>query len=371
VRRRRSSLTPFGVGLIGCGTISSAYLQTLKRVPTIDVASCFDLESAASARVAQRFRVRQCDDVDELLADEDVSIVLNLTPPAAHRPVSEAALRAGKHVYTEKPLAASFVEGLRLVRLAERVGRRLGAAPDTFLGVGWQTARRAVDAGVIGSPVAIEASFQCSGHEEWHERPHFYYQPGGGPLFDMGPYYITGLVALLGPVRRVTAAAGAAFAERTIKAGPQQGTTFRVETPSHIAGVLEFAQGAIATLTTSFDVSAPVRSRVLLFGTEGTLALPDPNGFGGTVRLWHPLTRKWAKVTPTTSRGRIQRRGLGLIEMTETLADGTSKLHRANSELALHVLEVMDAVLEAAHSGEHRVLRTSAARPEPFDEEPL
>ena len=354
---------PFGVGLVGCGSISAAYLETLVAAPEVQIVGCTDENLTAARATAERFSLIPVGSTAELLALEGVDVVLNLTPPLAHAAVSEAALRAGKHVYSEKPLAATFTDASRLMSLAEASSLRIGAAPDTFLGAGWQTARRLIDEGLIGVPMAADAAFFTGGHEEWHPRPSFYYAPGGGPLMDMGPYYLTGLVSLLGPAVRATGSARAAFAERTIKTGPDAGTVVPVAVPTHFAGVIEFASGPIASLTTSFDLWSPSSPRALVHGREATLELPDPNEFSGTMRVW-TRSAGWREIPLDAPADPVQSRGLGLIDMCRALA--AQRPHRASGALALHVLEIMESIGTAAQTGEHRTLTTTITRPEPL-----
>jgi predicted dehydrogenase len=301
--------------------------------------------------------------VHELPHRADVDVVLNLTVPAAHAEVTGAAIEAGKHVYVEKPLAARREDGLRLVEAAADAGVRIGVAPDTFLGDGIQTCRRLIDAGAIGEPTGGVVVMACHGHESWHPSPEFYYRAGGGPLMDMGPYHITALVSLLGPVRRVSAAAGAFLAERTIGSGPRAGTRFPVDVPTHVAGTLEFASGAVVSLLMTFDVWATRLPPFELFGTEGSLEGPDPNTFGGPVLVWRAPRREWEPATLHRS-GRPQTRGLGLAEMMAAVAE--RRPHRASGELGLHVLDVMHGLLESAAEGRHVTVSTSCPRPEPI-----
>ena len=236
-----------------------------------------------------------------MLADEEVEIVLNLTVPVVHAEVSMAALEAGKHVYTEKPLAVSLKDGRRMMALAAERGLRIGCAPDTFLGGGLQTCRKVMDEGIIGEPVAVTAFMMNHGPEDWHPNPDFFYQPGAGPMFDLGPYYLSALASLMGPVRRVTGSARVTFPERMISSQPHAGTSITVNTPTHVAGVMDFEGGAVGTLVTSFDVWSEHQSRIDLYGTEGTLSLPDPNTFGGPVRLWRSDENSWTETAPDPS----------------------------------------------------------------------
>jgi predicted dehydrogenase len=349
------------IGMVGCGAISPAYVKALKQQAAVRLVGCADRDPEAARALARRYGLRTFPEPDALLASDEVEIVLNLTPPGAHAAVSEAALHQRKHVYTEKPFAASFAEGQGVAGLATAQGRRVGAAPDTFLGAGWQTARRLLDEGVIGEPVAAEASFLCPGHEAWHPRPHFYYARGGGPLFDMGPYYLTGLVSLLGPIVRATGIARTSRPERRPTSGPHAGARIPVEVPTHVVGALEFAGGVVGSLTTSFDAWTPQSTRAVIYGSDGTMDIPDPNGFGGRLRLWLAREGRWRTVPLDDQRGWLQGRGLGLLEMCAAM--GERRPHRASAELGLHVLEAMHAILRSAESGERQTLATTCRRP--------
>jgi predicted dehydrogenase len=339
---------PLSIGIIGAGAISGAYLTTLERLDTLRLTAVSDLDAARARRLAERAggAVAVADSTAALLARDDVDAVLNLTVPAVHATVTQAALRAGKHVYSEKPLAATRDEADTLLAEARSAGRRLGCAPDTVLGTGTQTARKAVDDGLIGTPVAATAFMTTAGHEAWHPNPEFYYQPGGGPLLDMGPYYLSALVHLLGPVARVTGAASRSRLERTIASGPQAGTRIPVEVDTHVTGILEHADGALTTLIMSFDVHAAQLPRIEVYGTTGSLSVPDPNGFDGSPALsrggpWQPL--------PCSAGCQPGGRGIGLADMADALHAG--RPHRASAELAAHVLDTMLTLLNAARQG--------------------
>ncbi|NDW06954.1 Gfo/Idh/MocA family protein [Jiella pacifica] len=349
-----------GIGIVGCGVISDIYLKNAALFPQISVRAVADrLPEAAQAR-GEAYGVAALT-VPELLAREDVEIVLNLTIPAAHAEVGHAALAAGKHVYSEKPLAATLREAAALSRTAAEAGLRLGCAPDTFLGGAHQTARALVDAGRIGRPVAGTATLMVAGHERWHPNPDFYYAPGGGPLFDMGPYYITAMVNLLGPVARVSALASRSRDRRTIATGPRAGETVAVEVDTHIAGLMEFQSGALVQIVTSFDVKAHRHAPLELYGEEGSLLIPDPNRFDGTVELFDG---EWRPQPTLHAHGDGNYRGLGLADMAAAIAAG--RPHRASGELALHVLEVMEALLASAKAGTSIGIRSTCARPTPL-----
>lgn len=351
------------IGVVGCGKISSIYLENCQRYEVTQVHAVADLDPSAARVQAERFGVSKVYTVKELLADADIDIVLNLTIPKAHFEVSRAALYAGKSVYSEKPLAIHRQEGRELLEVARRKGLKLGCAPDTFLGGGLQTCRKAVDDGLIGTPIAATAFMVNHGHEHWHPSPAFYYQQGSGPLFDMGPYYLTALVSLMGPIRRVSASAAVTFAERVVSSQPLSGQVIPVETPTHVAGLLEFASGAIGNLVMSFDVWGSKLPRTEIYGTEGTLSLPDPNTFGGPVSLLRAGEKTWEDL-PLTHAHTANSRGIGLADMATLLPTG--KPHRASGELAFHVLDAMQGLLEAAELGKRLELKSSCERPSPL-----
>ena len=351
------------VGLIGCGTISQTYFKVAARFPVLEIVACADAIPERARARAEEFGVPRAVSVDELLADPAIELVLNLTVPKAHGEVALRAVEAGKSVYNEKPLTVGREEARRLLELAEEGGVRVGGAPDTFLGGGAQTCRKLIDEGAIGSPVAAVAFMLNHGHESWHPDPGFYYQVGGGPMFDMGPYYLTALVNLIGPVRRATGSARVSFPERTITSQPRAGQKIPVEVPTHVAGVLDFASGAVGTIITSFDVWAHSLPRIEIYGSEGSLGVPDPNTFGGPVRLRRHDEAEWREVAlthPYTENFR----SLGLADMAYALRSG--RPHRASGELAYHVLDVMHAVHDASASGRHIDLASSCERPAPL-----
>ncbi len=352
-----------GVGIIGCGVISEIYLQNLSQAAGLTVLACADrMPERAAARAAQ-FGIPRAVAVDDLMADPEIALVVNLTIPAAHAAVCLAAIRANKSVYTEKPLAIAREEGARLLAEARARGVRVGAAPDTFLGGGLQRCRQLIDAGAIGQPIAATAFMLNHGHENWHPDPAFYYQTGGGPLFDMGPYYLTALVSLIGPVRRVTGSARASFPRRTITSQPRAGEEIPVDVSTHLAAVLDFAQGSIATLVTSFDVWAAAVPHLEIYGATGSLALPDPNTFGGPVRLRPAGHECWDEV-PVDLPFTANSRGIGVIDMARALVSGQP--HRANGEMADHVLEVMHAVETASRTDAHVEIASRCQRPAPL-----
>jgi predicted dehydrogenase len=354
---------PARVGIVGCGTISRIYLQNARLLPAIEIVAVADILPERAKSRADEFGVPRAISVDALVADPEVEIVLNLTIPNAHFGVAERALLAGKSVYNEKPLAIRREDGARLLELAKEKGLRVGGAPDTFLGGGLQTCRRAIDAGLIGRPVAAVAFMLGHGHESWHPDPAFYYQLGGGPMFDMGPYYLTALVNLIGPIRRITGSAQITFPERVITSQPKHGETIVVETPTHIAGVMDFANGAVGTIVTSFDVWPSDLPRIEIFGTDGTLSVPDPNGFGGPVLVRGPGERGWRDL-PLTHANNGNARGLGVADLAAAIRAG--RPHRVSGELAYHVLDAMHAFHDASREGRHVVLASTCELPAPL-----
>lgn len=352
--------TPVKVGLIGCGKISDAYFTGTARYDFVKIVACADLDLARAKEKAQQHGIR-AETVEQLLADPEVDLVLNLTVPQAHASVNSAALNAGKHTYTEKPFALDANDGAAVLALAQKKNLLVGCAPDTFLGGGLQTARKAIDDGLIGRPVSALAFMLCRGHELWHPSPKFYYEKGGGPMLDMGPYYITALINFLGPVKRVTGSAQAAFAERTIESEPLAGTKIPVEVPTHVTGVMDFANGATTTIVTSFDTWPYPLPRIVVFGTEGTLEVPDPNRFDGAVRLRRGQKDAEFEDLPhthTIDRGR----GSGLADMALSILR-RDRPHRASGALAQHVLEVMEAFEKSSTTGRHIEIASTCERP--------
>ncbi|WP_345800409.1 Gfo/Idh/MocA family oxidoreductase [Microbacterium sp. AZCO] len=347
---------PHRIGIVGLGFISTVYLETLSKAPDAVITAVADLDAARAAAVAQTLPSARALSVAELLAQDDVDVVLNLTIPAAHAEIALAAISHGKDVYGEKPLAASFDDASRIIAEASAAGVRVGCAPDTVLGTGVQTARAVMDAGEIGRPLAATAVMVTPGHERWHPNPDFYYQPGGGPLLDMGPYYVTALVQLLGPVVSVIGAASRLRPERVIGSGPRAGQRFAVAVDSHVTGVLEHASGALSTLTTSFDGVATKAPNIEVHGEAASLIVPDPNLFDGDV-LQHPLDGEGWDAVPPRAGIVGAARGVGLLDMMREDAP------RASGDMGLHVLEIMTGLLESARSGARVALSTTVERP--------
>lgn len=355
------------VGVIGCGIISEPYLRTLTQFGDIEVVACGDVQvDKARARGAE-FGVERTGGPEVVLEDGSIEIVVNLTVPAAHAEVSLAAIEQGKSVWSEKPLALSFAEGESLLRQAEERGVLIGCAPDTVLGGGLQTGRRLVDDGAIGEPVSAVAFLHNRGAEQRRPDPEFYYRRGVGPMYDMGPYYLSALVGFLGPVRRVSGAARMTFPEREVVLGPNAGKRFPVEVMTDVSCLLEFAAGSIAVMTMSADVWATNLPKLEVYGTAGSISLPDPNRFDGTCRLFDPKERAWREVEPSAPYAgsmRFGHRGLGVAEMAAALLEGREP--RANGRLALHVLEVIEAVHRSAERGERVNLVSTSDVPPPL-----
>jgi len=352
------------VGIIGCGNISGIYLKNGQETfENIEIAACADLLPDRARAQAEKYGVARACTTEELLADPEIEIVLNLTTPQGHYPVAMQAIEAGKSVHNEKPLALTRDQGKQLLAAAKERGVRVGGAPDTFLGGGHQTCRKLIDDGWIGEPIAATAFMTCHGHESWHPSPAFYYEVGGGPMFDMGPYYLTALVNMMGPVRRVSGEARITFPQRTITSKPLYGTVVDVETPTHIAGTLQFESGAIGTIITSFDVWAANLPRIEIYGTEGSLAVPDPNGFGGPVRVRRAGATEWQEV-PLTHGYAENSRGIGVADLANALQSG--RAHRTSGELTYHVLDIMQATLDSAREGRYIELESRCERPAPL-----
>ncbi len=352
-----------GIGLIGCGNISAIYCEAGRKFDAIEIVACADIDPAKARALAAEYDIPKALSVEDLLADPEVGIVLNLTVPVAHAEVSQAALRAGKAVYSEKPLGIRREEGRAVLALADAGELRVGCAPDTFLGGGLQTCRKLIDDGCIGEPIAATAFMLSHGAERWHPNPGFYYQPGGGPMFDMGPYYLTALTTLLGPIRRVCGSARPSFKERVFTDKHGKPGQLEVAVDTHVAAILDFHRGAIATIVTSFDVWAHRLPHIEIYGTEGSLAVPDPNCFGGPVSLRRAGDADWSDV-PLAFGYTENCRGIGLADMAAALASGGS--HRASSATAFHVLDVMQAVHEASASGKFVDIESSMERPAPL-----
>jgi len=352
------------IGIIGCGVISSYYLRNInKKFKNIEVLACADSVMKNAEAISKEFGIPKFLSVDELLNDPEIEIVLNLTIPKAHSDICMAALNAGKNVYVEKPFALTREDGLKVLDLAKVKGLLVGCAPDTFLGAGLQTCRKLIDDGWIGKPIAATGFMTCHGPEDWHPNPEFYYLAGGGPMFDMGPYYLTAMISLMGPVKRVTASASMSFTERIVTSIPKYGQKIHVEVPTHIAGIMDFECGAVGNLITSFDIWNSKLPKIEIYGTEGTLYVPDPNTFGGPVSVQRNGADKISEI-PLTHLNSEESRGIGLADMCDAILTG--KRHRANGDMAYHVLDIMQGFHDSSSEGKHYYLKSTCDLPEPL-----
>ena len=344
------------IGVVGCGAISGIYLKNLTSVfDNTEVIAVCDLDSARASKAAAEYGIGRTCTLDEMLGDNEIDIVANLTTPKSHYSICKKALQAGKHVYVEKPLCVEFGEGVELVALAKKNNLLIGAAPDTFLGAGIQTCIKLINTGEIGSVTSATAFMMCHGHESWHPDPEFYYEKGGGPMFDMGPYYLTALVNMLGPVEYVAGMTGMAYEERTITSKRKYGKKVKVEVPTHINGIMRFKSGAIGSIITSFDVWGHNVPRIEVHGTEGSLSVPDPNCFDGPVKM-KKGRGEWEDIEITLPYS-DNSRGIGISDMAKALEEG--RINSANGIKALHVLELMHGFHWAADSGKNYSLTTT------------
>lgn len=370
-----SANKPLGVGIIGTGVISQTYLENLTSFPDIAVVAVGDLIAERAQAKAEEFGIPSWGTADDVLANPDVELVVNLTIPAVHVEVSRAAVAAGKHVWTEKPIGLDRESTRELLAAAGQAGVRIGSAPDTLLGPGFQTAKRAVLDGVIGTPLFVQTIFQTQGPDAWHPEPAFLFANGAGPLLDMGPYYFSALVSLLGPVDAVTARGSRPQLERTIRSGPRAGETFPVAVPSTVQVLSSFAGGQHGTHLLSFDSALERAGVVEIHGSEGTLVLPDPNMFSGRIAYVKPLGsisdadrdgQQWIEIE---EQGPATGRGIGVLDMARAISEG--RPHIATGELGYHVLDVMLSAQESVADGQTRTIESTVAPvpllPEGFD----
>lgn len=351
-------------GIIGCGNISEIYLKNCaQNFDMLEVVACADLEfERAKARAEQFKGVKACS-VDELLSNSEIDIVLNLTIPKAHSDVCLKALNAGKNVYVEKPLATTRESAKEVLSLAKSKNLLVGVAPDTFLGGGLQTCRKLIEDGWIGMPLAATAFMMSGGPEDWHPDPEFLYKYGAGPLFDMGPYYITALISLFGPAHSVFASQKISFSERTIQSSPKFGQKIKVEVPTYSSGILNFKNGVIANLITSFDICASQLPFIEIYGSDGTISVSDPNFFDGPVKIRRKGASEWS-VAPLAFGLKENIRGIGVADMACAIL--SDRKHRANGELAYHVLDIMHAFTDSSDSGMLYQLESTCEQPAVF-----
>ncbi len=376
------------VGLIGCGNISDIYIQNSKNFKSYEIVACADLIRSRAEEKAEMYGIPKVCTVEEIMKDPDIEVILNLTIPQAHAEINIKGMEAGKHVYCEKPLAVDLKDGERTMEVAKKTGLRVGCAPDTFLGGRLQMCRKIVDEGWLGKIIGGTATMLCPGHEIWHPGPDFYYKEGGGPLFDMAPYYITALLSLLGPVKQLSGTATTTYEKREIKSEPLKGEIMDVEVPTYISANLEFVDGAVINCIFTFDVWDSKLPRLELYGTDGTLSVDDadpyggPNTFEGAIKFrtknesdWlgspmvlglprRPEATEWPRI-PTLFQYNGNNRGLGLADMTTAIRN--NREHRANGEMALHALEVMQGIYESARTSSFYKMKSSFTKPEPLD----
>ncbi len=352
------------IGFVGVGNISGIYLHNITHLfREIEIAGVCDLIPERAEKAAREYGVRIYKDMYEIFEDPTVDVVLNITRPYEHYAVTHAALEAGKHVYSEKPLSPDLGEAKELVKLAKSKGLYLGGAPDTFMGAGIQTCRALIDRGFIGEPTAFEAHMLSRGPEGWHPDPEFFYQYGGGPMFDMGPYYMTALVNLLGRVKEITGFVKKTFDTRLILNKEKYGTPMQVSVPTHESGAMRFESGVVGTFSASFDVYADRSDEIVIYGTEGTLRVPDPNTFGGEVRLMRARTGVYETI-PLLFPYQENSRALGLADMAKAIETGRD--WRANCDQQLHVVEIMSSFRRSSELGQAVTLETPFERKAPM-----
>lgn len=356
-------MSKFRVGIVGCGNISDIYISNLSKYAATEVVALADLDLSRSESKVKQHGVGRAVSTAELLSAKDVDCVLNLTIPAVHASIAMDAVRSGKHVYNEKPLAIERTDAQALLAEAKTNGVRVGCAPDTFMGAGIQTCLEIIKSGEIGEIIGAQAYMMGRGPEPWHPDPNFFYQRGGGPMFDMGPYYLTALAVLVGPVRGVSGAARATFPTRVVGSGPKAGEIIEVNTPTHLAAVLNFENGAIGSITTSFDVWSHKMPPITIHGTEGSMLVGDPNSFGDRVYYRKGYDADWRWV-PLTKSFAENSRGLGVVDMALAISEG--RPHRASGDLAFHVLDIMHAVGESSDLGKRIDIVSDFYRPEPL-----
>lgn len=351
---------PVGVGIIGAGVISEIYMKNLSTIfPNTYLVGVSDLIPERAEKRAKQFNITAMTN-EEIYAHPDIELVVSLTPPLVHAEIGLAALNAGKSYYTEKPFATDRADGQKMIDLAREKGLYVGSAPDTFMGGGLQMCRALIDQGLIGEPIAVDAAIRNHGMEAWHPEPDFFFAPGAGPLFDVGVYYVTAMATTLGPYKSVSAMARATFPERTIGNGAREGEKIPVTTPTHIVATMEFESGVLGSLTASFDLWETEFATLTIYGTEGTLRLPDPNTFGGPIQYLQGGTDTWVDI-PVTVPNTENSRGLGANDLATAMREGGTA--RTDGSLGFHVLDFMSCVLESAADGERKEVQSTFDRP--------
>jgi len=351
------------VAIVGCGVISDIYLKNLTGVfkSTVNIYAVCDIVAEKAEEKAKKYNIPHILTFEEVLSDKNIDIVLNLTTPLSHYELCKKVIEAKKNIYVEKPLSITYEEGAELIALAEKNDVLVGCAPDTFMGAGMQTCRKIIDEGLIGDIVGASAFMVCPGHESWHPAPEFYYKKGAGPMFDMGPYYLTALINMIGAAESVSGMTTAGRAQRMITSEPKNGTMIDVEVPTHVNGLIRFKNGAIGNIITSFDVYGSVLPRIEVYGTRGSLIVPDPNTFGGEVLLKQYFDKEF-HTYPLITKYSENSRGYGVWDMAACLIEGR-KDTCANGAMALHVLEIMESIQKSSEEHRELPLRSSCARP--------
>ncbi len=374
------------IGIIGCGVISHTYISNIKAMfPWLEIMACAATTLEKAERVAAQYGIPKALSTEELLKDPEIELVVNLTTPAVHTEINRRVLMAGKHLFCEKPFALTLKEAGEIFTLAKERGLRVGCAPETFLGAGLQTCRRIIDEGFIGRPIMVTANMTNYGVETWHASPEFYYKKGGGPMLDMGPYYLTALVALLGPISRTACFSSTGRKNRTIYSNPLRGQNIEVEVPTSYTGILQFASGVHGNINMTFDAWHSTLPKLEIYGTEGTLLIPDPNMFGGKIKIFRKekvldsLNQNFlsGKERPySTAYEDLQEipqlyeepleymRGLGIMDMAYALVDG--RRHRTNEELVYHVTEALLSFDQSAEGNQVYQMTSTCERPEPI-----
>ena len=350
-------------GLVGCGNISDIYLKNSAAFEAFDIVACADVDLERAKEKAAHYNIPMACTPTQLMEEPDVDFVLNLTPPSVHAEVALLSLEAGKHVYSEKPLSVTRSDAEKIVSAAEEGGLKVGNAPDTFLGGGIQTCRHIMDQGMIGDPVSAAAFMMNPGHEHWHPNPDFYYQTGGGPLFDMGPYYLTTLIFLMGPIHQVTGTAKMTYPERTITSEKRYGEKIKVTTPTQVNAILDFENGASASLITSFDTWHHRLPHMEIYGSEGSMVVPDPNRFDGPVYVRRFDEERWSEY-PLTHGFTENSRGLGAADFAYAIMN--NRAPRASGALAFHVLDAMQGIYDSSQAGKHYKLSSTCEKPDPL-----
>lgn len=356
-----------GIGILGCGAISDIYLTNLTTLfRGVKVLGVCDINDAAAEEKTNKYQLpSRYHSFEEMLADESVEVVLDLCPPLLHYEMNKKALLAGKNVYSEKPLAVEYEQAKELMEIAAKAGLMIGCSPDTVLGASIQTCRKIIDSGMIGDVVGCSANLIKRGVETWHPNPFFLYQPGAGPLLDMGPYYIGTLLQLMGRVKAVQGMSGISLKERVITSQPHYGEIIHVNVPTYVNALLEFDSGALGTLTMTFDVYKAHLPFVEIYGTKGSLSVPDPNCFGAPpILLYRPERGEWFEI-PAMFDYAENSRGLGITDMCHAIKEGRKP--RASGEAALHTVEIMEAILKSAENGTKIYLGSEYTRPDPMD----